>query len=127
MLLSLLEFHLITIQPTSQPGSCGILILIALPFEFLNHWSINSCSNNMANTKQHKNNPIVFVFVFFFSEMKKKTDNKILKRLKNENSPELVMRITSVQLLIKCTKAPSPTTTPFDSCASRVCQNQQNL
>ena len=46
----------------------------------------------------------------------KKTDNRILKRLKKENSPELVMRITSVQLLIKCTKAPSPATAPFDSC-----------
>ena len=43
----------------------------------------------------------------------KKTDNKILKRLKKENSPELVMRIISVQLLIKCTKAPSPATVPF--------------
>ena len=62
-----------------------------------------------------------YLFYFFFSEMKlkKKTNNKILKRLKKENSPELVMRITSAQLLIKCTKAPSPIMTPFDSCASR--------
>ena len=49
----------------------------------------------------------------------KKTNNKILKRLKKENSPELVMRITSVQLLIKCTKAPSPATAPFVSWARR--------
>ena len=43
------------------------------------------------------------------------------------NSPKLVMRITSVSQLLKCTKAPSPATAPFDSCHGRVMQNQQNL
>ena len=43
------------------------------------------------------------------------------------NSPILVMRITSVSQLLKCTKAPSPATAPFDSCHSRVIRNQQNL
>ena len=37
------------------------------------------------------------------------------------------MRITSVPQLVKCTKAPSPATAPFDSCHSRVIRNQQNL
>ena len=68
VLLSLLEFHLITIQPTSQPGSCGILILTNLPFEFLNHWSINPRSNNKADTKQHRNNPTLFFLVFFLKQ-----------------------------------------------------------
>ena len=36
------------------------------------------------------------------------------------NSPVLVMRITSVPQFIKCTKAPSPATAPFDSCHGRV-------
>ena len=46
---------------------------------------------------------------------KKKTDYKILKRMIKENSPELVMRITSAQYFVICTKAPSLETTPFDS------------
>ena len=43
------------------------------------------------------------------------------------NSPVLVMKITSVPQLLTCTKAPSPATAPFDSCHGRVMRNQQNL
>ena len=37
------------------------------------------------------------------------------------------MRITSTLQLIIRSLAPSPTTTPFDSCHGRVMRNQQNL
>ena len=50
-----------------------------------------------------------------------------IKEMIKENSPELVMRITSVPQLLTCTKAPSPTTSSFDSCHGRVIRNQQNL
>ena len=43
------------------------------------------------------------------------------------NSPVLLMKITSVSQLLTCTKAPSPAIAPFDSCHSRVIRNQQNL
>ena len=42
--------------------------------------------------------------------------SKLLERMiREKNSPELVTRITSVQYIVICTKAPSPTVAPFDS------------
>ena len=38
-------------KPNSESDSCRILIFTNLPYEFLNHWNINSY---MKNTGQHQ-------------------------------------------------------------------------
>ena len=100
MMLFIWGFHLITIQ---------------------SHWNMHSCNKKGQTQDNRETILLLSLFLYFFLfflhiEMQlKKIDNKILKRPKKENSPELVMRITSAQLLIKCTMASSPATMPFDS------------
>ena len=95
----------------SEYAPCGILILTNFPSKFLTHCNMHPCWKNRANTKQQRT---ILLFFFKLRNELKKTDSKMIK----ENSPKLVMRITSVQQLIKCTKALSPATAPFDSCAN---------
>ena len=105
VLLFMWGFHFLSIQNT---GKCNPVV------------EIGPHKNNIETILQH----CFFFFFFFNSEIKlRKNDCKMIKG----NSPRLVMRITSVPQLLTCTKAPSPATTPFDSCHSRVIRNQQNL
>ena len=115
----------------SPPDTDYDALHVGVPFDHnsspLEHALIQQEQGKHKTTK--KQSYLFFLLFFFYNKMKlkKKTNNKILKGLKKENSLEHVMRITSVQLLIKCTKAPSPTTTPLDSWCTKVVRNQQNL
>ena len=89
----------------SELGSYRILTLINFPYGFLIYWNMHSCSKNRATPDNKKQSYLKFLvsFFFFFSKMKQKNESKILKRMIKENSPELVMRIISVQYVVICT------------------------